>query len=60
MPSTSSFSIAQSVVQWPRLQILSIEALLGDATIQVPAAEWGTFKQATQIKEEKGVQGTLF
>ncbi len=44
--------------KYPRVQILTIEALLGGAKPQMPPA-WGTFKQAERVAEPGAVQGTL-
>ncbi len=44
--------------KYPRVQILTVEALLGGAKPQMPPA-WGTFKQAERVAEPGAVQGTL-
>jgi len=41
--------------KYPRLQILSIEDLLGDKQIQMPAP-YGTFKKAQRVKKSDGQQ----
>ncbi len=44
---------------YPRLQILTIEALLAGKEIEMPPSAYGTFKQAEKIKKEDGKQGEL-
>ena len=44
--------------KFPRVQILTIEALLDGARATMPPA-WGTFKQAERVQEPPAVQGTL-
>ena len=44
--------------KYPRVQILTIEALLDGAKPQMPPA-WGTFRQAERVAEPGAVQGTL-
>ena len=41
--------------KYPRVQILTVEALLGGAKPQMPPA-WGTFKQAERVAEPGAVQ----
>ncbi len=41
--------------KYPKLQILSIEELLGDKQIQMPAP-YGTFKKAQRVKKQEGQQ----
>jgi site-specific DNA-methyltransferase (adenine-specific) len=43
---------------YPRLQILTVEALLAGRRIDMPP-EWGTFKQAPRA-EAAGRQGEMF
>ena len=44
--------------KFPRVQILTIEALLDGEQPQMPPA-WGTFKQAQRVQEPQAKQGTL-
>jgi site-specific DNA-methyltransferase (adenine-specific) len=44
---------------YPRLQILTIEALLAGKEIEMPPSAYGTFKQAEKVKKEDGKQGEL-
>ncbi len=44
--------------KYPKIQILTIKELLGDASIQMPPA-WGTFKQAQREEREGPEQGRL-
>ncbi|HNT74859.1 MAG TPA: DNA methyltransferase [Anaerolineae bacterium] len=44
--------------QYPRVQLLTIESLLGGAKPQMPPA-WGTFKQAQRVRESGPGQATL-
>ena len=46
---------------YPRIQILTVKGLLdGTARVEVPPAEFVTFKQAQQVKEEEHTQKGLF
>ena len=46
---------------YPRVQILTVKALLdGTARLEMPPAEFTTFKQAQQVKEEENLQKGLF
>ena len=46
---------------YPRVQILTVKGLLdGTARLQMPPAEFTTFKQAQQVKEEEHTQKGLF
>lgn len=46
---------------YPRVQILTVKSLLdGTARLEMPPAEFTTFKQAQQVKEEENVQKGLF
>jgi site-specific DNA-methyltransferase (adenine-specific) len=45
--------------KYPKIQILTIEALLSGAQIQMPPSGYGTFKQAPKAKKEEGKQGDL-
>ena len=46
---------------YPRVQILTVKDLLdGTARLVMPPAEFTTFKQAQQVKEEENVQKGLF
>lgn len=46
---------------YPRVQILTIKSLLdGTARLQMPPAEFTTFKQAQQVKEEENTQRSFF
>jgi site-specific DNA-methyltransferase (adenine-specific) len=46
---------------YPRVQILTIKALLdGTGRLETPPAEFTTFKQAQQVKEDGSEQGKLF
>jgi hypothetical protein len=45
--------------KYPKIQILTIEALLGRAQIQMPPSGYSTFKQAAKDKKEEGKQGDL-
>jgi len=46
---------------YPRIQILTVKGLLdGTARLEVPPAEFVTFKQAQQVKEEEHIQKGLF
>ena len=46
---------------YPRIQILSVGGLLdGSARLEMPPAEFTTFKQAQRVKEEGPGQGKLF
>jgi site-specific DNA-methyltransferase (adenine-specific) len=44
---------------YPRIQILTIEELLDDKTIDMPKSVPGQFKQAEKIKKQEGKQGEL-
>jgi len=44
---------------YPRIQILTIEQLLDDKTIDMPKSVPGQFKQAEKIKKREGTQGEL-
>ena len=47
--------------KYPRIQILTVKALLeGTARLEMPPAEFTTFKQAQQVKEEEHKQKGLF
>ena len=46
-------------MDYPKIQILTVEELLSGAKIQMPQA-YGTFKQAQRVKESGPKQGTLF
>jgi site-specific DNA-methyltransferase (adenine-specific) len=46
-------------MDYPKIQILTVEELLSEAKIQMPQA-YGTFKQAQRVKDESPEQGTLF
>jgi site-specific DNA-methyltransferase (adenine-specific) len=43
--------------KYPKIQVLTIEELLGGAEIQMPPTAHGTFKQAPKANREEGVQG---
>jgi len=46
---------------YPRIQILTVKGLLdGTARLEMPPAEFTTFKQAQQVKEEEHIQKGLF
>ena len=45
--------------KYPKIQILTVEALLSGAQIQMPPSGYGTFKQAPKAKKEEGKQGDL-
>ena len=46
---------------YPRVQILTVKGLLeGTARLEMPPAEFTTFKQAQQVKEEEHTQKGLF
>lgn len=46
---------------YPRVQILTVKDLLdGTARLEMPPAEFTTFKQAQKVKEEENVQKGLF
>jgi hypothetical protein len=45
--------------KYPKIQILTVEALLGGSQIQMPPSGYGTFKQAPKAKKEEGKQGDL-
>ena len=46
---------------YQRVQILTVKALLeGTARLEMPPAEFTTFKQAQQVKEEENIQKGLF
>jgi site-specific DNA-methyltransferase (adenine-specific) len=44
---------------YPKIQILTVKALLSGAQIQMPPSGYGTFKQAPKAKKEEGKQGGL-
>ena len=43
----------------PRVQILTVEELLGGRKIEMPP-QWGTFKQAPRADAAGGKQGEMF
>ena len=45
--------------KYPKIQILTVEALLSGSQIQMPPSGYGTFKQAPKAKKEEGKQGDL-
>ncbi len=45
--------------KYPKIQILTVEALFNGAQIQMPPSSYGTFKQAPKAKKEEGKQGDL-
>ena len=45
--------------KYPKLQILTIEDLLGGEGIQMPPSGYGTFKQAQKEQKKEGKQGEL-
>ena len=45
--------------KYPKIQILTVEELLGDAQIQMPPSGYGTFKQAPKVQKEEGTQSEL-
>jgi site-specific DNA-methyltransferase (adenine-specific) len=45
--------------EYPRIQILTIQELLGGAAVAMPPSGM-TFKQAERAKKEEGAQGSLF
>ena len=45
--------------KYPKIQILTIEALLGGAQIQMPPSGYSAFKQAPKDKKEEGKQVDL-
>ena len=47
--------------KYPRIQVLTVKSLLdGTARLEMPPAEFTTFKQAQQVKEEEHTQKGLF
>ncbi len=45
---------------YARVQILTVEELLGGKGIDMPPSAYGTFKQAERVKRKEGEQGSLF
>lgn len=45
--------------KYPKIQILTISALLGGASVQMPRFSQAAFKQAPRVKKSEGEQGEL-
>ena len=57
--ASAGFFTSEHFGKFPRIQILSIEEILGGKIVQMPQTIERTFKQATKIVEETKDQGTL-
>ena len=59
LPFMSCFYPNDDVMDYPRIQILTVEDLLAGKGIDMPPSAYGTFKQAEKVKKQEGKQGEL-
>jgi len=57
--ASAGFFTSEHFGKFPRIQILTIEDLLGGKTLQMPPSLERTFKQAERVQAESDDQQTL-